>query len=185
MRMRTSVTSLHTTYEEADAPLPLPTHVALAAIVVENPLAGRGLVPDLSELETLGAEAAAYLVGQALAALASAGLGADEVRGYGKAAIVGSAGEREHTAAVLHPRFGAPVRAAIGGGADIIPGTKAVGPAGMSITVPIGNRHDRWEFDDMDSITCAIPDAPKANEMVIALALSIGGRPHARTKKPS
>jgi hypothetical protein len=96
---------------------------------------------------------------------------------------VGTDGELEHTAAVLHPRFGASVRAAIGGGADIIPGTKKVAGPGASITMPIGNKDDRWEFDDMDSAEITIGDAPRANEMVIAIVYSVGGRPHARVTK--
>ena len=111
------------------------------------------------------------------------GLSAADIRGYGKGAIVGTDGELEHTAAVLHPRFGASVRAAIGGGADIIPGTKKVAGPGASITMPIGNKDDRWEFDDMDSAEIMIGDAPRANEMVIAIVYSVGGRPHARVTK--
>ena len=117
-------------------------------------------------------------------ALGALGVDPSEVRGYGKGAIVGINGDREHTAAVLHPRFGAPVRAAIGGGADIIPGTKKVGGVGSSITMPIGNKDDRWVFDDMDAAELAIVDAPRPDEMVIALVLSAGGRPGARVKKP-
>jgi hypothetical protein len=86
---------------------------------------------------------------------------------------------------VLHPRFGAPVRAAIGGGVDIIPGTKKVAGPGAIITMPIGNKDDRWAFDDMDAIDIALTDAPRPDEIVIALALSAGGRPNARVKKPS
>ena len=76
------------------------------------------------------------------------------------------------------------MRAAIGGGADIIPGTKMAAGPGASITMPIGNKDDRWVFDDMDAISISIPDAPKADEIVIALVLSAGGRPNARVKKP-
>jgi hypothetical protein len=50
--------------------------------------------------------------------------------------------------------------------------------------MPIGNKDDRWVFDDMDAVSISIPDAPKANEIVIALVLSAGGRPNARVKKP-
>jgi hypothetical protein len=170
---------------EAGAAVVPPTTVATAAIAVRNPLAGRGRVEDLAELEALGREAATLLVDRALAVLASVGLSPADVRGYGKGAIVGIDGDREHTAAVLHPRFGAPVRAAIGGGADIIPGTKKVAGPGATITMPIGNKDDRWVFDDMDAIDIAIPDAPRPDEIVIALALSAGGRPNARVKKPS
>lgn len=185
MRIRSAVTTIHQTLTEAGAEVDPPTTVVTAAIVVHNPLAGHGHVEDLSELEQLGSESAADLVGRALAALSAMGLSPADVRGYGKGAIVGTDGDREHTAAVLHPRFGAPVRAAIGGGADIIPGTKKVAGPGTSITMPIGNKDDRWVFDDMDSVDVSIVDAPHPDEIVIALALSAGGRPNARVKKPS
>ncbi|MEI6362779.1 MAG: amino acid synthesis family protein [Actinomycetes bacterium] len=183
--VRAIVTTVQETLREAAAPVDPPTTVAIAAVVVRNPLAGRGRVDDLAVLEALGAEAAALLVERALAALAAVGLTPAQVRGYGKGAIVGIDGDREHTAAVLHPRFGAPVRAAIGGGTDIIPGTKKVGGPGASITMPIGNKDDRWVFDDMDAVDIAIPDAPRPDELMIALVLSAGGRPNARVKKPS
>ncbi len=182
--VRVIVASVQQTLREAGATVDPPTTVATAAIAVHDPLAGRGRVEDLDELEALGAEAAALLVERALAALASVGLSAADVRGYGKGAIVGTNGDREHTAAVLHPRFGAPVRAAIGGGADIIPGTKKVAGPGATITMPIGNKDDRWVFDDMDAVDVALPDAPRPDELVIALALSAGGRPNARVRKP-
>lgn len=185
MRIRTSITTVQRTHREAGAPVDPATTTVVAAVVVANPLAGRGRVDDLTELEELGRDAAGILVEQALAALAAIGLGAADVRGYGKGAIVGTDGDREHTAAILHPRFGAPVRAAIGGGADIIPGTKKAGGPGASITMPIGNKDDRWVFDDMDAVDLCIPDAPHADELVIALVLSTGGRPNARVKKPS
>jgi hypothetical protein len=185
MDVRTIVASVQQTLSEAGAPVDPPTTVATALIVVRNPLAGRGRVDDLSELEMLGADAAGLLVDRCLAVLASVGVGPDEVRGYGKGAIVGIDGDREHTAAVLHPRFGAPVRTAIGGGADIIPGTKKVGGPGSPITMPIGNKDDRWVFDDMDAVDVSVTDAPRPDEILIALALSSGGRPHARVRKPT
>jgi hypothetical protein len=183
--VRIVVAAVQQTLAEAGADVDPPTTIATAAIAVRNPLAGRGRVDDLGELEALGREAATLLVGRALAVLASVGLSPADVRGYGKGAIVGIDGDREHTAAVLHPRFGAPVRAAIGGGADIIPGTKKVAGPGAAITMPIGNKDDRWVFDDMDAVDVAIPDAPRPDELVIALALSAGGRPNARVRKPA
>jgi Amino acid synthesis len=185
MEVRTIVASVQQTLHEAGALVDPPTTVATAVVVVRNPLAGHGRVANLGVLEALGAEAAGLLVERSLAVLASVGIAPSDVRGYGKGAIVGIDGDREHTAAVLHPRFGAPVRAAIGGGGDIIPGTKKVGPAGASITMPIGNKDDRWVFDDMDAVEIAIPDAPRPDELVIALALSAGGRPNARVRKPT
>ena len=183
--LRIVIVGVQQTLIEAGAAVDPPTTVATAAMAVRNPLAGMGRVDDLAVLEALGREAAALLVERALAALGSVGLSATDVRGYGKGAIVGIDGDREHTAAVLHPRFGAPVRAAIGGGADIIPGTKKVAGPGAAITMPIGNKDDRWAFDDMDAVEIAIPDAPRPDEIVIALALSAGGRPNARVRKPA
>ncbi len=185
MNIRLMSATVTQTLHEAGAPVNPPSIVATAIVVVSNPLAGKGRVDDLSELESLGAQAAEQLVSQALAVLSSVGVAAEQVRGYGKGAIVGTDGDREHTAAILHPRFGAPVRAAIGGGADIIPGTKKVAGPGSSITMPIGNKDDRWVFDDMDAVEVALADAPRPDEILIALALSTGGRPNARVRKPS
>ena len=112
----------------------------------------------------------------------------EQIESYGKGAIVGTRGELEHTAAVLHPRFGAPVRAAIGGGADIIPGTKKVAGPGASITMPIGNKDDRWVFDDMDAAEVAIADAPRERvrgwlkDRVDLVALDAGGAQVASTR---
>lgn len=185
MRIRSVHSQLHETHREAGAAIDPATVVATCAVVVENPLAGAGRVDDLEELEVLGSESAALLVERCLQMLASVGLSASDVRGYGKGAVVGIDGDREHSAAILHPRFGAPVRAAIGGGADIIPGTKKVAGPGAQITLPIGNKDDRWIFDDMDAVDVCVADAPHADEIVIALALSCGGRPGARVRKPS
>ena len=171
-------------HREAGAAVTPPTRKVVAAAAIANPLAGQPLVADLSVLESLGAEVSAYLAQRAVEVLASAGVPATEVRGYGKGAIVGTDGELEHSAAILHPRFGAPLRAAIGGGADIIPGTKKVAGPGATITMPIGNKDDRWVFDDMDAAEACIPDAPRADEIVVAVVVSTGGRPHARVKKP-
>ena len=168
MDIRALSITLNEVHSEAGHAVSPPTRKVVATAVVANPLAGVRRADDLSELEVL----------------ASAGVTPDQVRGYGKGAIVGTDGELEHTAAVLHPRFGAPVRAAIGGGTDIIPGTKKVGAPGAPITMPIGNKDDRWVFDDMDAAEVVIPDAPRADEMLIALVLSAGGRPHARVQKP-
>ena len=110
MKVRSLVTTTQETCSEAGAAVNPPTIIVIAAAVVQNPLAGKGKVDDLFELEELGRESSELLVQQALRALAAMGVQPDAVRGYGKGAIVGVDGDREHTAAVLHPRFGAPVR---------------------------------------------------------------------------
>jgi len=183
--IRSITVTTHETLRESGQDVAKPTVKVVATAVVSNPFAGNALAPDLADLESMSAEVSGILVERALAALGALGISPSDVHGYGKGAIVGTDGELEHTAAVLHPRFGAPVRAAIGGGTDIIPGTKKVGAPGSSITMPIGNKDDRWVFDDMDSAEVSIGDAPRADEIVIALVLSTGGRPHARVKKPS
>jgi hypothetical protein len=154
---------------------------SVASAVIANPFAGRPGA-DLAELETMGAEISAQLAERALVAL---GVAAGDVTAYGKGAIVGTDGEIEHAAALIHPRFGAPVRKVVVKGDDIIPSTKKIGGPGAHITLPITNKDDIWSFDEMDAIDVWIPDAPQAGEIVVSVALAVGGRPFARTRKPS
>lgn len=153
----------------------------VAAAVIANPFAGR-YVEDLSPLYDVGAATAELLAARAVQAL---GVEPGTVDAYGKGAIVGTDGELEHAAAILHPTFGAPVRAAVVKGDDIIPSTKKVGGPGATIVVPITNKDDIWSFDHMDAAEIAIPDAPRPDEIVVVLALAVGGRPHARVRKPA
>ncbi len=150
-------------------------------IVMTNPFAGR-YVDDLGPLVDLGATLGQALIDEALAAL---GGSVDDVSGYGKGAVVGSNGEIEHAAALIHPKFGAPVRAALGKGPAIIPSTKILGGPGTRIVVPITNCSDIWVFDDMDAIAFSIDDAPRPDELLVILALSVGGRPLHRIGKPA
>ena len=151
------------------------------AVVLTNPLAGQW-VDDLRELEALGAALGARLVDEALAAL---GAPAADVTAYGKAAVVGTAGEIEHAAALIHPKFGAPGRAALGKGPAIIPSTKLLGGPGTRITVPLTNCDDIWVFDDMDAVSIVVDDAPRPDEVVAVLGLAVGGRPLARIGRPA
>jgi hypothetical protein len=180
MEIRRIVVEVDETQSVAGHELERPTRKAVAAAVVRNPVAGR-YAEDLAELEALGADVASFLAERALAAL-----GPDAtVSAYGKGAIVGLDGELEHAAAILHPRFGAPVRSRIGGGAAIIPSTKLVAAAGTMLTMPITNKDDIWSFDEMDAATIAVPDAPRPDEILVCLVLAAGGRPGARTRKPA
>jgi len=181
MRVRKVIVQREETRSGAGRDLASPTVKVVAAAVIENPLAG-GFSRDLSALEEIGAEVAALLVDEGLAVL---GARAGEVIAYGKAAIVGLDGELEHAAALIHPRFGAPIRAAIGGGQAIIPSTKKLDAAGAAITIPLTNKDDIWSFDEMDAAEIMVPGAPRADEILVCLALGVGGRPHARTKKPA
>ena len=181
MQVRKVIVEREETRREGGRDLDRPTVKVVAAVVVANPCAGT-YAEELTVLEELGAEVAELLVNEALGAL---GERAHEVDAYGKAAIVGGAGELEHAAAVLHPRFGAPVRAAIGGGAAIIPSTKKIAGPGASITMPLTNKDDIWSFDQMDAAEITVPGAPRDDEILVCLALAVGGRPLARTHKPA
>lgn len=180
MDIRKIVVEVEETHATGGHRLERPTRKAVASAVIANPFAGRW-TEDLSELVELGAEVGDLLVRRALAAL-----GDDTtVTAYGKGAIVGLDGELEHAAAILHPKFGAPVRAVVGGGPSIIPSTKLVAGPGTLLAMPLVNRDDIWSFDEMDAATVAIPDAPRADEIVVSLALAAGGRPGARTRRSS
>lgn len=181
MQIRKFVTTCEDTLAEADRPTGRVVRKAVSSAVIANPYAGRW-VEDLAVLEEWGAELSGRLAQRALAVL---GVAAADVTAYGKAAIVGTDGEIEHAAALLHPRFGAPVRAVVEHGADIIPSTKKVAGPGATITAPLLHKDDRWQFDQMDAIDICISDAPHADEIVVSVALAVGGRPHARTRKPS
>jgi hypothetical protein len=99
---------------------------------------------------------------------------------YGKGAIVGVAGEMEHGGACIHPMLGKPMRAAIGGGKSVIPSNVKVAAMGASLDLPIGHKDDPWSFDHFDTITVAVADAPRPDEIVVMIALADGGRPRPR-----
>lgn len=89
-------------------------------------------------------------------------------------------GVSEHGAALLHPRLGKPVRQAIGGGKALMPSNVKVANAGTAIDLSLGHKDEAWSFDHIDTMTIAIPDAPRPNEIVVCLAMSDGARPRAR-----
>ncbi|MBZ9856435.1 amino acid synthesis family protein [Mesorhizobium sp. CA13] len=146
---------------------------AAACAVVQNPLAGKA-AEDLLELVSYGAELGDLLVREAAMLLSK------PVVSYGKAAIVGPGGDIEHAAAILHPRMGKPIRAFIGGGKALISSTQKVATAGSSIDVPLGHKDEAWSFDHIDTMTVAVRSAPRADEIVVVVALSDGGRPRPR-----
>ena len=145
-----------------------------AIAVIANPFAGRH-AEDLQPLIDAGAQLGALLAERIVGVL-----GADRVHSYGKACVVGMDGELEHSAALLHPTFGKPVREAIGGGAAIIPSTKKMGGPGTRIDIPFFYKDAALVFDYFDAMEVGLPDAPRADEILLALAMSDGPRPHAR-----
>ena len=143
---------------------------------VVREVALRQAPPQRGHVVRLRPPAGAQLKAEAL------GAGPDDVQSYGKGAIVGVDGEIEHAAALIHPRFGAPVRGALGDASEIIPSTKKMGGPGASLAVPLTSKHSIWEFDHMDAAEMTFPDAPHAGEIVVILALGIGGRPLKRIR---
>ncbi len=150
-----------------------PVTRVVAMAVFENPFAGQ-FVNDLSTLFDIGGQLGERLATEALAALPNAAVS------YGKAAIVGLDGDLEHGGAVIHPKLGAPMRSAIGGGEALIPSNAKVGSAGVTIDVPLGHKDNGWSFDHFDTISVVIADAPRTNEIVLCVAYADGGRPHPR-----
>jgi len=102
------------------------------------------------------------------------------VHSYGKAAIVGEHGEYEHAAAILHPTLGTPFRAAVGGGKAIIPSAKKLGGPGTTIDVPLHFKDAAFVRTHFDAMEVRLGDAPRADEILVVLAVTDGGRPHAR-----
>lgn len=146
------------------------------AVVFENPFAGR-YIEDLSPLTDWSNEIASVLVEKALGA---AGIGVGDVESYGKAAVVGENGELEHAAALLHPILGTPFRTSVGGGKAIIPSAKKMGYPGCAIDVPLHYKDAAFVRSHFDAMEVRVPDAPRANEIVLILTVTNCGRPHPR-----
>lgn len=145
----------------------------VAGAVIRNPFAG-GFVQDLSPLFDLSGQLGDRLMDEAVGLLSGPPVS------YGKAAIVGVAGSMEHGGAMLHPKLGRPMRAAVGGGAALIPSNAKVAPAGTPIDLPLGHKDEAWSFDHFDTITVMIGDAPRPDEIVMFMGVADGGRPHPR-----
>jgi len=146
---------------------------AAALAVIENPLAGT-YSEDLLELMDIGEELGGLLAERAVAALGIEGPNAES---YGKAAAVGENGELEHAAAILHPKLGTPVRKVLGKGAALIPSSKKRGGPGVPFDIPLGHKDAAYVRSHFDGMEVRINDAPRANEIVVAIAVTDSGRP--------
>lgn len=155
--------------------LPTPTRRVAACAVLSNPYAGGPARDDLAPLVERSVEVGRELTARALKALA--GLAP---RGYGKAALVGTAGELEHGAAMIHVRLGLAMREGARGGPALIPGNAKVGAPGTPIDVIFGGIEDAWDYDAMDTLQVAVPGAPRADEILLVVAFLAGTRPNAR-----
>jgi Amino acid synthesis len=161
------------THTEMDHKIDPPTRRAAAVAVVENPFAGK-FSEDLSDLMTIGEELGELLTTKAVAAL---GIPGPSVESYGKAAAVGENGELEHAAAILHPKLGAPVRRVLGKGAALIPSNKKRGGLGVILDIPLGHKDAAFVRSHFDGMEVRLNDAPRANEIMVAVALTDSGRP--------
>ena len=178
-KIRKIVTNVEEVFYEGGADMPVENgtrksiKTVSVAAVIKNPYAGKWQ-EDLSELTEYGE----YL-GDLLTRKGAEILGADTVETYGKGCIVGMDGELEHSSAMLHPKAGKTIRAAIGGGKSIIPSNEKVGPTGSELDISLHFKDAAFVRTHYGSFAVRIPDAPKADEIVMAVVLADGGRPHA------
>jgi hypothetical protein len=175
-KIRKIVTFVEETRSEMGKAIDPPTRRAAAVAVIDNPCAGT-FVEDLSELMAIGEELGELLTERAVAALGIVGPSAES---YGKAAAVGENGEIEHAAAILHPKLGTPVRRVLGKGAALIPSSKKRGGPGVALDIPLGHKDAAFVRSHFDGMEVRINDAPRANEIMVAIAVTDSGRPLAR-----
>lgn len=171
--IRKIVTVVEEVLTEMGQPVSPPTRRAAAIAVIENPLAGR-YQADLEELMQIGEELGGLLGERCVAAL---GITPAEAQSYGKAALVGENGELEHAAAILHPRLGKPLRAAVENGAALVPSNKKRGPMGHPLDVPLGHKDAAYVRSHFDGMEVRVTDAPRADEILVAVAVADSGRP--------
>ena len=153
-----------------------PVRRAAAIAIIANPFAGR-YVDDLSDLMIVGEELGGLLAARALTALDVPGTA---IESYGKAAAVGADGELEHAAAILHPKLGAPFRKILGKGTALIPSSAKRGGLGTVLTIPLGHKDAAFVRSHFDGMDVQINDSPRAQEIMVAIAITTGGRPHPR-----
>jgi hypothetical protein len=165
---------------EGGRELTAPCRRVAACGVLRNPHAGQPSIDDFSTLVDLSVEA-----GQLLSARALDALGALKPRGYGKAVVVGTTGDLEHGASMIHVRIGLAMRQAAGGGPALIPGNAKVGGPGTPIDIMFGGLDDSWDYDAMDTMTVSVADAPRSDEILLIVGFLGGTRPNARIKGAS
>ncbi len=175
VELRKRVTIVEDIFHEGGPVARTPYRRAAILSVIKNPFAGRfveEIVGFSDDLKPLGLEMAKALI---------AALGGDPklIEGYGKGAIVGEAGEVEH-GALWHAPGGYAMREALGGAKAIVPSaTKVAGP-GARLDVPITHIDASYVRSHFDAIEVGIADAPRADEMLLVLAMTTGARVHNR-----
>lgn len=176
MEIRKIVKIVEETRTEMGKPVNPPTRRSAVLAVIKNPFAGK-YQENLDELISTGEELGGMLGKMAVEAL---GIRPEQAESYGKAAIVGSKGELEHAGAILHPKLGGPLREAVGGGKALIPSAKKMGCPGTEIDVPIHFKDAAFVRSHFDAMPVRVQDAPRGDEIVVAVVVTDSGRPNAR-----
>ncbi|WP_405754362.1 amino acid synthesis family protein [Streptomyces sp. NBC_01020] len=175
MNIRKIVTLVDEIHTEGGVPVEPAARTAVVAAVIDNPWAGQGFVQDLGP----GIEATASELGALLAPLVVKALGGT-VEAYGKAAIVGLDGETEHGSALIHTlKFGNHFRDATAA-TTLLPAVEKRAGAGAVFDIPLKHITDATIRSHHQTMEVRIPDAPRAGEIVVALAAAAQGRPQAR-----
>ena len=172
-KIRKLAVTVEETHREIGRDIAPPTRKAVAVAVIENPFAGF-YQEDLADLMEIGAELGGLLGDKCVAAL---GITPAAAESYGKSAMVGENGELEHAAAILHPKLGAPLRHAVEKGAALVPSSKKMGSPGQVLDVPLGHKDAAYVRSHFDGIEVSLNDAPRANEIMVAVAVTDSGRP--------
>lgn len=175
--IRKTILHVETIYVDGDRAAAKPLKMIGAAAVIKNPWAGRGYVEDLSpEIRALGPQLSEHLT---KLILDEAGSG-EAVEAFGKSAIVGLDGEIEHASALIHTlHFGNIYRSAVGA-KSYLAFNNTRGPANAPLLIPMMDKNDEGRRSHYLTLQFAIPDAPAADELVIAIGASTAGRPHHR-----
>ena len=175
VRVRKKLILVEEIFHEGGPTATTPQRRGAALAVIHNPFAGayvEQIESFMEDLKPLGLSMAQALV-------ATLGGNARAVEGYGKGAIVGTAGELEH-GALWHVPSGYAMRDLLGGARAIVPSTKKVGAPGTRLDVPVTHINASYVRSHFDSIEVGIPDAPRADEILLALVMTTGPRVHAR-----
>ena len=171
--IRKIVTIVDEVHQEMGQAISPPTRRAACVAVIQNPHAG-AYRDDLEDLMAIGEELGQLLGEKCVAAL---GIQPAEAESYGKAAMVGENGELEHAAAILHPRLGKPLRAAVEKGAALVPSSKKRGGMGHVLDVPLAHKDAADVRSHFDGMEVRINDAPRADEIMVAIVVTDSGRP--------
>ena len=171
--IRKIATWVEETHREIGQQISPPTRKAVAVAVIKNPFVS-SYTEDLTPLMDIGAELGGMLGDKCVAAL---GITPAQAESYGKAAMVGEGGELEHAAAILHPKLGAPLRVAVEKGAALVPSSKKMGGPGQVLDVPLGHKDAAYVRSHFDGIEVRLNDAPRAGEILVAVAVTDSGRP--------